>query len=273
MAEKYYVIKPPIAGPPHFYALLPADFYGNAGAGYTAYYYDAAPNGVSISVAVDTALNSNDTIITSYHSDQIFGGLGNDLLESRQDNDLVVGGSGDDTIYGSSGDDILYGDYANAPLIKGQTWSLPAAADLSLTGNDFISGGDNFDIIDGGPGNDHLSGDNGSDIILGGSGNDQIDGGPRGQGWTDDVSGGPGADLFLISYNEPGSPETESAYWNQFAASAAQQATSSFVSKTAWHRWAKRPGISRSARYRTTAASCLVRSARLAVSSAHRCWV
>ncbi len=213
MAEKYYYLEHvPIVGGTNYWS-LPSNFYGHTTEGYTAYWFGKNPSDGQYAVKVGTGLVSNDVIDGANHSDIFFGAFGNDWLLGHDHNDRLVGGSGDDQLEGEDDNDILLGDWANAPLINGpngHNWDIPAE-DPSLSGNDKIYGG------------------KGADIIIGGPGNDQIDAGPRGQGNLDDVTGGPGADMFMLSYNNPGDPETQSAFWDSFGGDAAQTATSTFV--------------------------------------------
>ncbi len=68
-----------------------------------------------------------DNLITAGGGDdRIDGGTGDDYIRGADGNDLLIGGSGDDSLFGGDGDDILYG--GSGP-----------------DGNDFISGGDDFD--------------------------------------------------------------------------------------------------------------------------------
>jgi Ca2+-binding RTX toxin-like protein len=53
----------------------------------------------------------NDTILSDFYDDIIYGGSGSDRLWSYGGNDLLVGGSGNDSLNGGSGDDILRGFY------------------------------------------------------------------------------------------------------------------------------------------------------------------
>lgn len=74
-------------------------------------------------------------------------------------------------------------------------------------GNDSLYGNRGDDTLNGGDGNDSVNGDYGNDTVLGGNGNDtlsgvvELEGGSeliRGQGEIDTLTGGAGADLFLL---------------------------------------------------------------------------
>ncbi len=100
---------------------------------------------------------------------------GDDYVENRTSIPMTVyAGAGDDVIAGGSGNDVLYGG----------------------DGDDIISGGAGNDYLSGDNGNDILGGDSGSDRLDGGNGNDVLDGGL--DGFTDFLTGGPGADVFYV---------------------------------------------------------------------------
>lgn len=87
----------------------------------------------------------------------ISAGGGNDRIRIR---DSVIqptrldGGTGNDWIHGSRQDDVIHGG----------------------SGHDWIFGMAGDDTLDGGPGNDHLHGGSGDDHIQGGRGNDALHG-------------------------------------------------------------------------------------------------
>ena len=172
---------------------------------------------------------THDNVTGGKHDDWIFLGPGNDRLGGSGGNDFLAGGSHDDLIDAGAGTDTIYGDYVEAPIVAHQnfknqvfTWSLPTKADPRVVdGNDILHG------------NDH------SDKLYGGGGNDQLDGGARGQGWTDVLTGGAGADAFFLSYNtsanEAGSEEEDfwSAVIEDWVLDDAQQTTKQIVEKLA----------------------------------------
>ncbi len=84
----------------------------------------------------------------------VVGYNGNDKIELEEIavNAWIYGGDGNDTIESGDGDDHLYGG----------------------NGNDDLDGGDGDDFLSGGDGNDKLDGGRGSDIMEGGAGNDQF---------------------------------------------------------------------------------------------------
>nr|WP_198980737.1 calcium-binding protein [Herbaspirillum sp. ASV7] len=72
-----------------------------------------------------------------------------------------------------------------------------------MAGNDYLTGGNLADTIDGGDGNDNLTSYAGNDTLIGGSGNDSIDGGDgddtlSGSKGNDYLNGGMGNDTYLF---------------------------------------------------------------------------
>ncbi|MEM8721637.1 MAG: calcium-binding protein [Cyanobacteria bacterium P01_G01_bin.39] len=100
----------------------------------------------------------NDSLIGTSVDDDIFGDFGNDTLNGLGGDDLLDGYTGNDSLFGGTGDDIL----------------------LGYTGNDSLLGGAGSDVIAGEAGDD----------ILNGYGNTN---------WEyDTLSGGYGADTFIL---------------------------------------------------------------------------
>lgn len=152
---------------------------------------------------------------------RLFGGAGDDSFNPVIDPDSlyrneVYGGSGNDTIAGGGSDDVLYGDTANSfvgnPTIANVTL---APYDTSGDGNDAISGYGGNDTIAGNGGDDQLYGGTGSDTLNGGAGNDFLYGGPRGHGDLDILTGGSGADTFVVSYAQETANDGGS-FWGAF---------------------------------------------------------
>ncbi len=150
----------------------------------------------SINIRVIVGTNKSETInigTTTVGTDMIFGGNGDDTINSGAGNDLVCGGNGGGVVNGGLGNDTLDGGNGNDTL-RGSDGD-----DLIFGGggNDTLEGGNNNDTIDGGTGTDILRGENGDDTLTGGSGPDSFNGGPGndtatdfnvGQGDTKDIS-------------------------------------------------------------------------------------
>lgn len=91
-----------------------------------------------------------------WHSWKMYGFGGNDTLVGGPKGDQLYGHSGNDALYGKEGNDSLFGD----------------------EGNDYLNGGTGNDSLYGGSGNDTLIGYGGtpseSDVLTGGSGADRF---------------------------------------------------------------------------------------------------
>ncbi len=131
---------------------------------------------------------THDDVTTGKHNDWVFPGPGNDRVSAANGNDVVAGGSGDDIIFGADGADTLYGDWNDAPIVKDEDfknqvfkWALPTKADP--------------DVVDG---------------------NDQLNGGPRGNGYTDILTGGGGADAFYLSYKDDNTDSGGDGFWSAY---------------------------------------------------------
>jgi Ca2+-binding RTX toxin-like protein len=135
--------------------------------------------------------SGNDTIITDFGDDGIWGGAGNDRIEAGAGVDLVLGGAGDDIIT-DSGDtgDFLKGEEGNDVI-------------ANSNGLDILMGGDGQDVVFvgvddtevfGGAGNDFILGGDGVDFLLGNEGDDWIE---AGGGF--DTTAGDNSELFFNS--------------------------------------------------------------------------
>ncbi|MEJ6398295.1 Hint domain-containing protein, partial [Yoonia sp. 208BN28-4] len=155
----------------------------------------------------------NDIINTGDDDDVIFGGTGNDTINAGFDDDTVSGdegddfiegGEGNDSIDGGDGDDVIYGGLED-PLADAV--SFPDDEPNPLGFQDLVPE-NNGDLIRGGAGNDTIFGQDDDDTLFGGTGDDVLDGGVDddvldgdegndtligGQG-NDDIRGGSGDD-------------------------------------------------------------------------------
>ncbi|MEO3472236.1 hypothetical protein AAFN86_10240 [Roseomonas sp. CAU 1739] len=163
------------------------------------------------------------------------GGPGDDVISATGASLNAIaayGGSGDDSINATPFDDLLYGDEVDYfylwPTINGFIPAPYSGTDgddtiAGFDGNDTIIGGGGNNILSGGDGNDSIAasagsnqlfGGDGSDTVTGGTGSDFLYGGPRGTGYLDILSGGGGADIFMLSYTE--AANDGSGFWGKF---------------------------------------------------------
>ena len=135
-------------------------------------------------------------------ADTVDLGDGNDVFvgtgQNNGDNDLVYGGAGDDTIDTRQADDTVYGGDGNDVITTQNEDSQFGDAMYGDAGDDRITGANTDDTLYGGTGADTLSGGSNSDTLYGGDGNDQLTGGSG----DDMLDGGSDADTFLIASGE-----------------------------------------------------------------------
>jgi Ca2+-binding RTX toxin-like protein len=139
----------------------------------------------SINVRVIVGTNKTEVInigTTTVGTDMIFGGNGDDTINSGAGNDLICGGNGGGTINAGLGDDTIDGGNGNDNLIGGDGNDII----LGNGGNDTLNGGIGNDILDGGTGNDTMTGGAGADNFIGGSGTDTVTDYTPAQGDTKD---------------------------------------------------------------------------------------
>ncbi|MEY2759542.1 MAG: hypothetical protein RIR33_3320 [Pseudomonadota bacterium] len=135
--------------------------------------------------------NQNDTIITDFGDDGIWGDAGDDRIESGAGVDLVNGGSGNDVLT-DSGDtgDFIKGDEGDDVIAGGN-------------GLDIYMGGDGKDVIFHGVDDAETFAGQGDDFVLGGLGVDLIMGN-EGDDWLEagagfDTTAGDNSELFFDS--------------------------------------------------------------------------
>ncbi len=174
----------------------------------------------------------SNTVFGEAGNDKIFAGDSVDVIDAGDGNDVVLSGAGDDFLTGEGGNDRLYGEGGN-DLIDGGSGDDKLSGDVGndqLFGNDGIdslNGGAGNDLLDGGQGNDLLTGGTDNDTLIGGNGNDELQGNSGndkligvntdvatssfGQGEIDVLTGGQGADTFVLgdknaAYYSDGNP-------------------------------------------------------------------
>lgn len=138
----------------------------------------------------------DDTINTGDDADVIFGGTGDDSINGGLDADLIEGNEGDDFILGGEGSDTILGNEGDDTIYGGLGPGFPDATNIrdDLPGALADPRPDNGqDVIEGGAGNDLIFGEDDNDTITGGAGNDTIDGGID----QDNMSGGDDRDTFV----------------------------------------------------------------------------
>lgn len=126
----------------------------------------------SLSLVVQNFLG----VIGTAQADSIAGDFQDNFLDGGAGSDYLFGDGGSDLIYGFSGDDMLDG------------WE----------GNDTLYGESGDDMLLGYTGQDALFGGSGSDQLEGEDGNDSLNGYGFTAGEYDVLTGGSGADLFVL---------------------------------------------------------------------------
>jgi Ca2+-binding RTX toxin-like protein len=121
-----------------------------------------APNGVWANYAPVFGMGGNDTIIGAYYTGEVFGGEGNDTIDTTQSiyGFGSHGDGGDDTITGTGNIDGGTGDDT-----------------ITGTGSGMLHGGDGNEVITHGSTSNNSCGDAGNDIIYGRGGGNAADGG------------------------------------------------------------------------------------------------
>ena len=112
---------------------------------------------------------------------------GNSLIQGRDGNDTISGGAQRDRLEGGAGNDVLRGGDGNdnSDRLNVNVFGLTRGG---------LYGGEGNDLLDGGDGNDALFGDAGDDILIGFH---EASVNP-GLGENDNLSGGEGADRFIL---------------------------------------------------------------------------
>ncbi len=180
--------------------------------------------------------NANDSITGDNQNNRLSGNKGNDTLDGGLGIDTLNGGAGDDTyIVDTTLDTITEAVNSGIDNVRSSVSYILGAnlENLRLTGDGNITGiGNSFnnflfgntfnntinaragdDTLDGNNGDDILNGEDGNDSLQGGPGNEILNGGsgndiligtfpgspfPPGLGETDTLTGGTGADRFIL---------------------------------------------------------------------------
>lgn len=175
-------------------------------------------------------LDGDDSLFGHDGDDQLFGGNDNDLLDGGRGHDQLIGGYGNDTYVVDAKDDsveepIMFGghdtvralvDYTLGRELEDLTLldpvtpvrnplkaiqgALDAVAGLSLSARKGF-GNELDNVILGNKAANLLQGFAGSDTLRGGEGDDTLNGtdsSSDGVGEIDELTGGPGADLFIL---------------------------------------------------------------------------
>jgi Ca2+-binding RTX toxin-like protein len=156
--------------------------------------------------------SGNDTISGNAGNDDIYGEDGNDVLNGGADNDQLYGGSGNDSLNGDAGDDYFTNEDGNDTINGGSgidryeaDYSY-ASSGLTMTYNTATGSGtitvgtetDTFTSIENFNG---FKGTEYNDVIFGGTENEYYEGGLKGGGGNDTISGNAGFDEI---YGEDG---------------------------------------------------------------------
>ncbi len=171
---------------------------------------DESYDPVYVKVGVDTLLNIEKVIATSF-SDTLAGGGNSDQLYGLNDDDVIKGSLGSDTLDGGAGEDTL--DYTTtsamikADLSVGTISKFNGTSLSTAAGTDSIS---NFEQLIGSQYGDSLVGSKEADVLSGFKGNDSINGGEG----NDRLDGGEGNDFLL---GEDGDDIITQEFWNASA--------------------------------------------------------
>jgi hypothetical protein len=168
----------------------------------------------------------DDSIQGTSGNDYLSGGVsGGDTIDGFGGNDILMGGAGEDLLKGGTGNDVInsgetqLGDIADGgsgvDFIHNGNSTGPVTSFTGETGDDFIQGGKNSDLLlEGGEGSDWIEGGQGVDLLVGDlgpfggalgpesifGGNDVVDGGAgndlvNGNGGDDIINMGDGVDI------------------------------------------------------------------------------
>ncbi|MBX9777975.1 MAG: hypothetical protein K2Y71_26640 [Xanthobacteraceae bacterium] len=187
--------------------------------------YDPVKVDTPTSGLLVTGTEHDDSLYGSELNDEIYGLAGNDRIDAGGGNDLLFGGLGNDTLFGGAGVDTV--SYAgsdapiNAQLFSNLVHTYRVEGDengehthlvetdmlysvervIGSNYDDYMYGGQNGGLLDGGGGNDYLfgGGTDGLTVLVGGDGDDRLYSGSAAT-W---MTGGSGADEFVFGIAGP----------------------------------------------------------------------
>ncbi|MEF8721301.1 MAG: DUF4347 domain-containing protein [Candidatus Accumulibacter delftensis] len=157
--------------------------------------YASAAAGVTVSLALNGPQDTGGAGIDSLFSiENLTGSTFDDTLTGSGANNVIVGGAGDDLMDGGDGNDSV--DYSAATSAVTVSLALGGVQATGGAGNDVLS---NFETLIGSAFDDFLTGSNEANVLDGGFGNDTLFGGGAndtlvGGGGDDSLSAGEGDD-------------------------------------------------------------------------------
>lgn len=203
-------------------------FVGGAGKDH----FEIRPNGtgpITGGPGNDRFTQNAALFFTKGSASELYGGSGDDyIVLSDKTWQYDRRASGGDARFADGNGSIAYGDGFDSLKPRNDYFFVfEGAKPVAVGGDDVIVGGKAKDFIYGGGGNDVLYGGLAGDVIDGEDGNDFIYAGPRGDGYTDIVSGGEGADMFLLSYQQKDDGGQD--FWSHFSEELRKYSIKEFV--------------------------------------------
>lgn len=137
---------------------------------------NAASDGADIVIGDNGSVNfnggyvgadSNQTTVDIVQATDPAAFAGSDTIYGNGSNDILIGGAAGDNMSGDAHADILLGDQGLVRFVNGV---ISYVQDPGTPGDDFLTGGDDVDLIIGGLGHDTISGLGAADILIGDDG-------------------------------------------------------------------------------------------------------